>query len=254
MMHEIVCALMNKSACENFLQKKGETQMVRNNKRRAFTIVELVIVIAVIAILAAVMIPTFGGIIKRANISADTQIAASMNTQLSIYKAEGKKIETEADLWAALKSDADFTSQLDPKSAKHGYHFWYDVEKNEIKLLANADVLNTETQAVLNADPEGNVATPFAQAAPRLVKDGFYLLDKVADDKSTNDIALFFDVIEKMGEKTKADYQKAITDLTALVGDGGADEVHHHKSRKESKAKTYVEEYGCAHLDEFVEV
>ena len=192
--------------------------MVRNNKRRAFTIVELVIVIAVIAILAAVMIPTFGGIIKRANISADTQIAASMNTQLSIYKAEGKKIETEADLWAALQSDADFTSQLDPKSAKHGYHYWYDVEKNEIKLLANADVLNTETQAVLNADPEGNVATPFAQAAPRLVKEGFYLLDKIADDKSTNDIAKFFDVIENMGTKTKADYQKAITDLTALVG------------------------------------
>ena len=40
--------------------------MKRNNKK-GFTIVELVIVIAVIAILAGVMIPTFGNIIENAN-------------------------------------------------------------------------------------------------------------------------------------------------------------------------------------------
>ncbi|MBR2472970.1 MAG: type II secretion system protein [Clostridia bacterium] len=40
--------------------------MKRNNKK-GFTIVELVIVIAVIGILAAVLIPTFSGIIESAN-------------------------------------------------------------------------------------------------------------------------------------------------------------------------------------------
>ena len=39
--------------------------MKRNNKK-GFTIVELVIVIAVIAILAGVLIPTFSGIVKNA--------------------------------------------------------------------------------------------------------------------------------------------------------------------------------------------
>ena len=51
-----------------------------NNKKmnkKGFTIVELVIVIAVIAILAGVMIPTFGGIIKSANESAEAQKVAS---------------------------------------------------------------------------------------------------------------------------------------------------------------------------------
>ena len=48
--------------------------MKRNNKK-GFTLVELVIVIAVIAILAAVLIPTFGGIIEKANNSADLQEA-----------------------------------------------------------------------------------------------------------------------------------------------------------------------------------
>ena len=45
--------------------------------RKGFTIVELVIVIAVIAILAAVLIPTFSGVIQKANDSAALQEATS---------------------------------------------------------------------------------------------------------------------------------------------------------------------------------
>ena len=50
---------------------------MKKMNKKGFTIVELVIVIAVIAILAAVMIPTFGGIIKRANESAALQEATA---------------------------------------------------------------------------------------------------------------------------------------------------------------------------------
>ena len=50
--------------------------MKRNNKK-GFTIVELVIVIAVIAILAGVLIPTFSGIVKKAQYSAAQQEATN---------------------------------------------------------------------------------------------------------------------------------------------------------------------------------
>ena len=53
--------------------------MTRNNKK-GFTIVELVIVIAVIAILAGVLIPTFGGMIKKANESKALQEAKNAYT------------------------------------------------------------------------------------------------------------------------------------------------------------------------------
>ena len=51
--------------------------------RRGFTITELVIVIAVVAILAAVLIPTFTNIVNKANESADTQLVKNLNTILS---------------------------------------------------------------------------------------------------------------------------------------------------------------------------
>lgn len=51
--------------------------MKRSNKR-GFTIAELAIVIAVIAILAAVLIPTFSGVVTKANKSAAQQTAAAL--------------------------------------------------------------------------------------------------------------------------------------------------------------------------------
>ena len=60
--------------------------------KKGFTIVELVIVIAVIAILAGVMIPTFGGIIEKANLSAVEQDA--VNAYKAAYAndmADGKQ-------------------------------------------------------------------------------------------------------------------------------------------------------------------
>lgn len=43
---------------------------MKNTKKRGFTIVELVIVIAVIAILASVLIPTFSGVVTKAKKNA----------------------------------------------------------------------------------------------------------------------------------------------------------------------------------------
>lgn len=50
---------------------------MRKSNKKGFTIVELVIVIAVIAILSAVLIPTFGSIVDKANESAALQEASN---------------------------------------------------------------------------------------------------------------------------------------------------------------------------------
>ena len=67
--------------------------MKRNNKK-GFTIVELVIVIAVIAILSAVLIPTFGSVISDANKTAAQQEARNAYTS---YIQANKSNSTNLD-------------------------------------------------------------------------------------------------------------------------------------------------------------
>ncbi len=61
--------------------------MNKKTNHKGFTITELVIVIAVVAILAAVLIPTFVSLIKKANTSADIQMVRNFNTIVAMETA-----------------------------------------------------------------------------------------------------------------------------------------------------------------------
>ena len=101
--------------------------------RKGFTITELVIVIVVIAILAAVLIPTFASLIKKANISADTQLAKNLNTALSMAEAEGNKIETFNDALTAMRENGYLVANLNPTA--DGCYFVWESESNQILLV-----------------------------------------------------------------------------------------------------------------------
>ena len=73
---------------------------MKHNKR-AFTIVELVIVIAILAILAAVLIPTFVNLTKKANESNTMQLVKNMNTALKADMPDGKHPTMQSALDAA---------------------------------------------------------------------------------------------------------------------------------------------------------
>ncbi len=66
---------------------------MKNRKaKKGFTIIELVIVIAVIGILAAVLIPTFSGVIDNANKTAAMENARNAYTQYLVENAENGSI------------------------------------------------------------------------------------------------------------------------------------------------------------------
>jgi type IV pilus assembly protein PilA len=69
--------------------------MNKKNNRKGFTIVELVIVIAVIAVLATVLVPTFGTIIEKANTSKALQEGKNIYTNYvaNVDYAGGKTAE-----------------------------------------------------------------------------------------------------------------------------------------------------------------
>ena len=61
---------------------------MKKTNKKGFTIVELVIVIAVIAILAAVLIPTFSNVVNKAKDSANLQGARNLYTEI-LVEGEG---------------------------------------------------------------------------------------------------------------------------------------------------------------------
>ena len=83
--------------------------MMKMNKK-GFTIVELVIVIAVIAILAAVMIPTFSGIVQKARSSAVQQNAVAAWKEIYAIDLSDGILDGKEDGTAITKDNVTYTA------------------------------------------------------------------------------------------------------------------------------------------------
>ena len=106
---------------------------MKNTKKKGFTIVELVIVIAVIAILAAVAIPSFGSVITKANESKALQEATNAYKEVLADALADDGVIGEND--TLTKGVYTFTMNADGTltgvTATNGYTF--TVENGAIK-------------------------------------------------------------------------------------------------------------------------
>lgn len=93
--------------------------------KKGFTIVELVIVIAVIAILAAVLIPTFSSLIEKANESSDIQAVREMN--IALMNEEALTGEKPADIGEAadIIAKAGYNVRTYHPLSKNAINYWY---------------------------------------------------------------------------------------------------------------------------------
>ena len=108
--------------------------MTRGSRaKRGFTITELVVVIGIIAILAAVLIPTFANIIQRSRESADTQNVEHMNTALYAYEVSNEKPSTMTDVVEVLADSGYLLENLSPTG--DGYDIVWDQEHNRLALI-----------------------------------------------------------------------------------------------------------------------
>ncbi|TVP94328.1 MAG: prepilin-type N-terminal cleavage/methylation domain-containing protein [Acholeplasmatales bacterium] len=102
-----------------------------------FTLIELIVSIAIIAILAAVLIPTVSGFIFRAQLSADRTEVAAINHALMAYEIDGtlKKPTNLFEARALLEDITDGQFRNAPRTSRRGYHFWFDLEASRLVLF-----------------------------------------------------------------------------------------------------------------------
>lgn len=75
------------------------------NSKKGFTLVELIIVVAVIALLAAVLIPTFSSLISKANQAKDEALVSNLNKAVALST---EKYDNVHDVLEAVKANAGF--------------------------------------------------------------------------------------------------------------------------------------------------
>ena len=121
--------------------------------RKAFTLVELIIVIAVIGVLAAILIPVFSDVIKKANVKSAMSDAKN---SLDIYIAETVAAENSSVIGTG--------SVFKVKKAGKDFYFTYTGGVKEGDGTANADA-----ETPLNIDY--NSLTALAFSAPNCVYD-----------------------------------------------------------------------------------
>ena len=110
--------------------------MIRKSKKKGFTIVELVIVIAVIGVLAAVLIPTFISLNKKAEKAADDSLIQNLNTALRIEEGTEGKNKTCHD---AILDVEEYGYKLANLVSKSGKTIVWDQESDEFILDAGED-------------------------------------------------------------------------------------------------------------------
>ena len=165
--------------------------MKSKRAKKGFTLVELIVVIAIIGILAAVLIPTFSGAIESARLADDQAQLRNMNTELTISDLMGDR---EIDMHAAyqiLVRNGEYT--LAAKSSDHT--FWWDRETKKLvlaeteEILTNSNFDGTASAAAFERDDIGAVA---ANARYVLVDQGTSALAQAVNGlRSCTDASAF---------------------------------------------------------------
>lgn len=143
---------------------------MKGKRKKGFTLTELIIVIAIIGILAAVLIPSISGYITKAKRGKDVELAGNMTTEVSLYCT--KNGVNMGDLTGVdVRSILLFNdNDLEPRTKK-----WVFVFDRNSKQVVVKNVDEVLSDAGKQGDGEGIPATPID---PTHINVNYFLISK----------------------------------------------------------------------------
>ena len=214
-------------------------------KRRGFTIVELVIVIAVIAILAGVLIPTFVSVINKANVASDTSLVKNINEALVAEEVTEGKPATMYEALQRAEANGFTIEKLTPRST--GDIVW-NSESNRFALVNGNDTVYSFNGEKIEKSAKVWKIVATAEEAKNNTSYSSYI--KGSETISTLTVTMGIDVGENI-----------VTDLTYLGGaesqdvvirtNGGTLTVNGKKGSTKEECDEIVH-YGFANVVNFV--
>lgn len=183
-------------------------------KKKGFTIVELVIVIAVISILAAVTIPAFSSIVRKAQISAASQLSANFNKAVVGYEAVNEPITLMHDAVTAVEDYGFEQSDLVDDDGR--YYVVWDSENNRFV------VLDGKEGSVCSEEGNTTPLTKLWKAVSEIPSEqltSLYLTDEF--DEKTVSVTVGVDVgnNESVEEIIYTDTDEQVKDIIIRVND-----------------------------------
>ena len=209
----------------------GNRHSLKSALKRGFTIMELVIVIAVIAVLAAVLIPTFANLTERANESADLQTVENLNTILRADETiDGEKPATMQEALEHALSGGYNVSALTPTS--DGNSILWNQEDNRFVLadsetgeIIAKDDITTDTTATgykywAVVGDRDDLAVAEANSFSRYYTSADVITDNAVSANAGVDVSALETAVEIEYTNTNTDTEKAQDVI--INGNGGA--------------------------------
>ena len=142
--------------------------------KKGFTLVELVIVIAVIAVLSAVLIPVFGNVVKDSRVSALKASLKTCTSNLIMYSLYNQvDYYTPSVIREFLKSEGikGLTSE-DSEFCEDGYSIWYNQQNYNFYLVKNDELADFVGGGTSSASVNNRNTTAFATDIFGNIADG----------------------------------------------------------------------------------